>query len=217
MVKASSKNLGKKQAQPRKTSNNLPGRIMRRPSLAIGTLLIVAGLLLGGFTLINTWLSQRSAEATSPQALKSNSQTNDVPRISGKPVRIQLPSVGIDLKVIPGYYYRASNSWTLSLNDAQWGVMTEQPNNQGGNTFIYAHYRWKVFYNLPKIRHGAQAIVTTDNGHKFTYTFTTSTITSPNDTSLFAYKGKPILTLQTCTGVHFQNRQLFVFDLKRVA
>lgn len=187
-----------------------------RLGLIFGMGLILLGFSLGGLTVFNVWLSQRSSAATSSQALKSNSDTNKVPLISGVPIRVELPSVGIDLKVIPGYYYPASKSWTLSLNDAQWGVMTAKPNNQGGDTFIYAHYRLHVFYTLPKIKVGDQAIVTTDNKHVFSYTFHSSTITSPNDASLFAYKGKPILVLQTCTGVWFENRQLFIFDLAKV-
>lgn len=187
-----------------------------RLGLSLGTGLIMIGLVFGGLSLFNTWLAQRSAAAPTSQALKSNSQTNQVPLISGTPVRIQLPSVSIDLKVIPGYYYAASKSWSLSLNDAQWGVMTAKPNNQGGDTFIYAHYRLHVFYTLPKVQVGDPAIITTDNNHVFNYTFRSSTITSPGDTSLFAYKGKPILVLQTCTGVWFENRQLFIFDLTKV-
>jgi hypothetical protein len=37
----------------------------------------------------------------------------------------------------------------------------------------------------------------------------------PTDATLFEYKGKPILTIQTCSGVWYQNRQLFTFDLER--
>jgi LPXTG-site transpeptidase (sortase) family protein len=115
--------------------------------------------------------------------------------------------------VIPGYYYPANKSWSLSLNDAQWGAMTAPANNKQGMTFIYAHYRKGVFLTLPKVKPGQQAIITTDNGHVFTYTFRQSVVTNPADTSLFKYQGQPILILQTCTGAWFQNRQLFMFDL----
>lgn len=185
--------------------------------LKLGIALVLVGISIVGFTIFKTWLSQKSGTAPISQVLKSNQQTNKDPLISGTPVRIQLPSVGIDLKVIPGYYYPSTKSWTLSLDDAQWGVMTAKPNNQGGDTFIYAHYRWHVFYTLPKVKAGDAAIVTTENGHTFTYSFRESTVTNPGDTRLFGYKGKPILILQTCTGVWYQNRQLFVFDLSGVA
>lgn len=205
-----SKRLRKLNKKLRKTSKLSVSRI----GLMAGTALVAIGLILGGYTLLNTWLTQHTASKLSSQALKSNDQAHDdIPLISGTPVRIEVPSVSIDLKVIPGYYYPKSQSWTLSLNDAQYGVMTAPANNRGGDTFIYAHYRKGVFLALPKIQTGATAVVTTDNGHSFTYTFRASQITTPQDTSLFTYKGKPILVLQTCTGVWFQNRQLFTFDL----
>jgi LPXTG-site transpeptidase (sortase) family protein len=96
---------------------------------------------------------------------------------------------------------------------AQYATVTVQPNNKEGNTFIYAHNRVGVFHTLSRINVGDTVIITTDNGHTLTYKFRTSYETNPNDTSLFSYKGAPILTLQTCSGVWYQNRQLFTFDL----
>lgn len=183
----------------------------------VGLIAMLTGLIVAGWLVFSLWWAQRSAAAPVQHALTNNQPVhNENPLIEGTPLRIAIPSVDIDLKVIPGYYYPESRSWTLSLNDAQWGTMTAKPNNKEGDTFIYAHYRWHVFYNLPKIKPGAKAVIKTDNKHTFTYKFTKSTITTPDDTSLFSYKGKPILVLQTCTGLWYQNRQLFVFDLTRV-
>jgi LPXTG-site transpeptidase (sortase) family protein len=194
-----------------------PGKSGRNSRFYIGLAAAIAGLVIGGGVLFNVWYSQRSAAAPVSQALvNSRPLSNNDPLVQGTPVHISIPSVSIDLKVIPGFYYPKTKSWTLSLNDAQYAVMTAKANNKGGDTFIYAHYRWHVFYNLPKIKPGAEATVKTDNGHTFTYTFRYSTITTPNDTSLFTYQGKPILILQTCTGLWYQNRQLFVLDLTGV-
>lgn len=189
-----------------------------KAGLLVGVILIAVGAVLGGYTLLfDTHGESNSAAKASPaQAFKSNKvieQGN--PDISGVPVRLTISSVGIDLKVIPGYYNRANNSWTLSLNDAQYGTMTSPANNKQGLTFIYAHYRKGVFLNLPKVQPGTEAVVTTSNGHTFTYTFRQSVVTKPTDTSLFSYQGKPILVLQTCSGAWYQNRQLFTFDLNR--
>ena len=186
--------------------------------LAIGSGLLAIGLIVFGLFWLMT--SNHEHSATKPQPVSkvlkdTKPVTNSQPQVSGVPVHISIPSVGIDLSVIPGYYNKSNGSWTLSLNDAQWGTMTAKPNNKEGDTFIYAHYRLHVFYTLPKVRPGDQAIVTTDSGHTFTYTFTSSTITSPSDTRLFTYQGKPILILQTCTGAWYQYRQLFVFDLSK--
>lgn len=185
-----------------------------------GLSLIIVGLIVAGASIFGVWWNQRSAEKPKPfsQLLNNTVPKDDgSPLITGTPTHITIPSVGIDLNVIPGYYYPKSQTWTLSLNDAQYATMTAKPNNKSGDTFIYAHYRLHVFYTLPHVKAGDQAVITTANGHTFTYTFLSSTITSPDNTALFNYKGQPILVLQTCTGVQFQNRQLFVFNLSKVS
>ena len=208
---------------PKKKKTNRKYNIVRklrtlRAALAFSAVLIIFGLALVSFQIFSTWRAQQTSAAIQPigNILKNNTIVDDQPYISGTPVQITLPSVNIDLKVIPGYYYPKSNSWTLTTNNAQWGVITKLANDKSGMTFIYAHYRKGVFLKLPKIKPGEVALVKTEKGHTFTYTFRSSTVTSPTDTSIFAYQGKPILVLQTCTGAWYQNRQLFVFDLTKV-
>lgn len=182
--------------------------------LLLGGLLISLGLCLGGIDTINGWWTQRN---THVRALTNNvPPVTSTPLITGTPEQIAVPAVNISLKIIPGYYDPDSQSWTLSLTDAQWGVMTAKPNNKSGNTFIYAHARKNVFLDLPKVKPGDEAIILSDNGHTFNYRFISSVETAPTDTSLFDYKGKPVLVLQTCSGLWYQNRQLFTFELVKV-
>jgi LPXTG-site transpeptidase (sortase) family protein len=136
--------------------------------------------------------------------------------ISGKPVRIQIPALHIDLQVADGRYNAEDHSWTLSKDKAQYALNTPLANNSEGNTFIYGHNRKQVFSTLNRIKPGDRAIVTTDNGHRFTYTFRMAYETNPSDDSLFQYKGAPILTVQTCSGLWYQNRQLFTFNFENV-
>lgn len=131
--------------------------------------------------------------------------------VTGVPVAINIPSLKIDLQVIPGYYDSKSGQWTLTLDKAQFAEPSTQPNNEMGNTLIYGHYRPEVFAYLHHIVPGAQAIVTTDNGYEFTYTFEDSVAYSPTDTSIFTYTGAPRLTIQTCSGTFMQNRQMYYF------
>ncbi|MBA3757416.1 sortase [Candidatus Saccharibacteria bacterium] len=182
--------------------------------LFTGAALIGVGLLSGGFDLIKSLGVDKNTQA---HALTSNVPVQTpIPLISGTPVHISIPDVSIDLNVVPGFYNPDKKSWTLSLKNAHFATITSKSNNKEGNTFIYAHNRKGVFNSLPKILPGAQAVVKTDSGHSFVYTFESSTITSPEDTSLFQYKGKPILVLQTCTGAWYQDRQLFVFNFTDV-
>lgn len=173
-------------------------------------------LLIGVLMLINpliAWVNQKSLAVQSFQEITSKSApANEVPRIEGKPNTITISSVNINLPTVEGIYYPKSATWNLSLDKAHYAVMTPMPNNQSGNTFIYAHNRKNVFMSLPAIKEGDLAVVTTENGKKFTYRYRSAITTEPNDTSILSYQGAPILTLQTCTGMWYQNRTLFIFD-----
>jgi LPXTG-site transpeptidase (sortase) family protein len=131
--------------------------------------------------------------------------------ITGQPANLSVPSLGINLPVIKGLYDPASGQWTLSLDKAQFATPSTPPNNEAGNTLIYGHYRPEVFAYLHLITPGAHAVITTDNGYKFTYTFENTEAVEPTDTSIFSYKGKPRLTIQTCSGSFMQNRQMYYF------
>jgi LPXTG-site transpeptidase (sortase) family protein len=154
----------------------------------------------------------------SAQRAPTVSQSTSKPVVSGNPSRISIPSLGIDLAITPGVYNARTGQWTLTNDKVQYAVMTPQPNNQGGNTFLYGHYRKSVFASLHLIQPDSTAIITTDSGKKFTYVLTTVKVVSPEDSaSIFDYQGPPILTVQTCTGAFFQNRQLFTFSLESVS
>jgi sortase (surface protein transpeptidase) len=188
-------------------------KILRSPKLhlCIGVVLILIGLAL-------FWLrTSNSLVHTQPVApVTANVWSAKPDTISGTPVELQLPSLGLDLQVINGAYNPTTKTWTLTSDKVQYAVITPPPNNTSGDTFIYGHYRSGVLATLHTIKPGAQAVVVTANGHTFTYTFTGSRVTDPSDTSVFSYQGAPILTIQTCTGLFFQNRQLFTFSLSGV-
>lgn len=136
--------------------------------------------------------------------------------IKGKPKRLVVPSADIDIKVAEGYFYASTNSWTLSEDKAHWANLTVIPNNNSGNTFIYGHNLPQVFSKLSEIKKGDKAYVYTKNDHVFTYEYKKKNTTSPNDLSLFEYEGDPMLTLQTCSGLWYQNRDLLWFELVEV-
>ena len=160
------------------------------------------------------WYFHRTHLGSVPtQALASKpvAVTPGVPLITGKPVSISIPSVQINVPVIDGSYNKTTNQWTLTLDKAQFATMSVMPNNLSGDTFIYGHYRPEVFAYLHHIKPGATAVITTDNGYQFTYTFNKTYATQPTDTSVLDYQGPPLLTVQTCSGTWFQNRQMYLF------
>lgn len=153
------------------------------------------------------------------QALHSSAgSTNNVPKnpdISGIPVHINIPSLDLELPVDKGYYNNQTQTWTLSGTHAHYAIASSISNIKGGNTFIYGHNNKFVFAKLNQIKTDAIVQITSDNGHRFYYMFRGAVDVNPADTSLFAYQGKPILTVQTCSGSWYQNRRLFMFDLVR--
>jgi LPXTG-site transpeptidase (sortase) family protein len=186
-------------------------------NLKIAALFLLAGGLLSSQQFIqhfeNTY-AQPFMGSSKVEAAPSRPNISNTPgAISGEPVHISIPSQNISIDIEPGYYNAVNKTWTLSTTKAEFAEITSQPNNVGGNTFIYGHNRASVFKSLLGAKTGDMAIVTTSNGHTFTYELVEQHDTDPSDVSLFNYQGKPILTLQTCSGLWYQNRHLFTFDL----
>lgn len=190
-------------------------------------LLLAATLILAGFgsliyfrDLQNTIVTpppQSSQIAAAKASAPAVVQTTDTPVMSGEPDTLSIPSLNIGLQITPGVYNYQTKQWTLTNDKVQYAVMTPEPNNQSGNTFLYGHYRRGVLATLHAIKSGASAVVTTKNGKTFTYVLASTRVVSPEQSdAVFAYHGAPILTIQTCTGIFFENRQLFIFNLESV-
>lgn len=136
--------------------------------------------------------------------------------VTGKPLRLVIPSLAIDLPVDEGNYNEAEQTWTLSAKHAQFALPSMNANNIRGNTLIYGHYNKDVFYNLKKVQPMSFAEVHTDNGHLFIYAFKQSEQLKPDDVTVFDYQSYPMLTLQTCSGSFYEYRQMFHFSLVSV-
>lgn len=174
---------------------------------------------IGAGVLISTIRSMRTSEVSTPSvAVAAKPVVQPTPtKIEGTPVKIDIPSLGISLPIIPGTYDSKTGKWTLTTDKVQYATITPKPNDQEGSTFLYGHYRKNVFASLHTIKSGAVATVTTDNGHVFYYEYTANRVVAPTDSAaVFDYQGEPILTVQTCTGAMFEKRQLFTFNLVRV-
>ncbi len=178
--------------------------------LITGVILAILGLA-GTLPTAYYWLQNRHAFA-SGTVVQAAPQPNPGPTlVQGKPAKLIIKSLNMNLKVVDGIYNQNNGSWTLSLDKAHFALPSVMPNNESGNTLIYGHYRPEVFAYLHLIQPGAKAQIITENGYIFSYTFTGSKNYNPSDTSIFAYQGPPQLTIQTCSGSWFQNRQLFTF------
>lgn len=136
--------------------------------------------------------------------------------IVGTPVRIEVPSVGIDSSVQAGNYDIQSNTWTIDTSSAYYATATVPVNNANGTTLIYGHAGWGIFEALPAVAAGAEAYVSTSEGQRFIYTFVENRQVDPADVSFMTSAGAPHLVLQTCSGAFDSYRTLVTFALKGV-
>lgn len=135
---------------------------------------------------------------------------------TGHPVRVEAPTVGVDMPVVDGFYDAQSNEWTLYDDKAMFGAMTSQPNDYAGQTFIYGHATDRVFGKLLNMKIDQPVYVYTSNGYKFTYKLKETHVVSPSDTGILNYNGGPRLLLQTCVGTFSENRKFFILDYAAV-
>lgn len=187
----------------------------------------IVGLAMTVFGLIGIipalYNSDSPALAASPTTSETASAPTEVVKeevapdsISGHPVRVVAPTVGVDMNVVDGFYNRDKNEWTLNDDKAMFGTMTTEPNNKSGQTFIYGHATQKVFGKLLNMHVGDQVEVYTSNGYKFTYTLKETAVVTPQNTGILAYTGSPRLLLQTCVGTFSENRKFFILDFTKV-
>lgn len=184
-------------------------RLIRQPIL----LIILAVHVLSVSTLV--YAQQAPTRSDQPVTLPEESAFS-IPTVAGVPQSIRIPDLGVSLEIIPGGYDATSDTWTLSGRNAHFATITRPANNASGNTFIYGHNNKHVFGPLKRIAPGTQVEILTNNGNRFYYSYVGSKTVPPSDVSIFTYTGKPILTIQTCTGAWHEQRQLYSFSLDRV-
>jgi len=136
--------------------------------------------------------------------------------ITGKPTRIVIKDLSIDLPIDEGRFNPADGSWSLSGYHAQYAMVTPLANDSNGNTFIYGHNNKYVFGPLKKISKGTVAQIYTDNNKIFNYSFDSTYAVTPDNTSVLYYQGPSILTVQTCSGAWNEQRQMYVFNFQQI-
>lgn len=136
--------------------------------------------------------------------------------LEGVPVRIDIPSLQINLPVATGSYDAMTGDWTVDATKAFYADMSVPTNDQNGTTLIYGHAQTPVFAALPSISPGAEAVVTTDTGYRFYYHYESMREVAPSNTDVFRTDGPPTLVVQTCVGDWSAYRGLFSFTLDKV-
>jgi len=161
----------------------------------------------------------KPVRAVLPAVLPAVAQPVSTPAqtvITGRPSRIVLPSLGLDIQVQDGSYNSQDGSWSLDFDHAFFAMPSVQPNDLTGNTFIYGHSSTRIFGKLWRLKPGEKAEVHTHNGRVFEYKYQSLRNVQPEDVSVFGHHTAPILTLQTCTGDWNELRRLYEFTLERI-
>jgi LPXTG-site transpeptidase (sortase) family protein len=142
--------------------------------------------------------------------------------ISGKPTRIEIiqtdNGMHIDLPVKEGFYDATRETWTLNQLDAFFAMPSMPANDTRGTSMIYGHNEAEVFSHMSALRQnaGAYALVHTDAGKIFRYSYQDAANVKPDDVSVFTNDGPPTLVVQTCTGSWFELRRMYRFNFESV-
>lgn len=170
---------------------------------------LIIGFLSGYF--ITNSLYYKFAKVSKPIISSSEVLTAE-----GNPIKLKIQDLGIDVDVVEGDYLPQTKTWNVSSSYANFASISNLDNTKEGNTVIYGHNSSKIFGKTKDLKVGMQVLVFTGNGYEFIYSFEGSSLVSPSDTSVFSYKGKPILTLITCWGTFNEKRSLMKFNLEKV-
>lgn len=195
--------------------------LSERKAMKRSRILLVFGItltLMSAAILVVGYRVTRSGVTAAPAIIATQSAQVPADAVSGEPVTLTIPSLHYNLPIIDGAYNAKTGEWTLTKDKVQFATISTLPNDKAGNTFLYGHYRKEVFSSLHTIKDGAEATVKTSNGHTFRYKLSYRKTVNPEESAgIFTADGAPTLTIQTCTGLFFQDRQLFVFSFEGVA
>ncbi len=175
--------------------------------------------LLFAFHIFSPWFSPSKSAAFSATVLAQPSLPPPAPEvkvISGKPIKIVIPRLSLDLAIDDGFYNPADQTWTLSGYNAHFASVSSLANDRSGSTFIYGHNNKHVFGPLKSLAVGDQVQIFTENGHIFSYTYQSNENIKPDQVSIFDYQGPPILVIQTCSGSFNEWRQVFFLTFDKV-
>jgi LPXTG-site transpeptidase (sortase) family protein len=166
---------------------------------------------------INYWHKNQTSSAA--RAADKQLDSPEPKRIQGLPNRILVPSLAIDLPVVPQTYSQATKTWPVAPGVANYATESAQTNNFIGETLIYGHNNRRVFGPLLNLKRGDVVYVYTDNGHIFKYSYAGSQDVTPEKTEIFQTMAKASAGLKiiTCDGPNFEFRHLMSFKLLKAS
>ena len=130
--------------------------------------------------------------------------TTSVEQKGELPVRVTIPSIGIDLAVDVGEI--ENGVWKISYSNATFLSTSGRPGGDN-NTVIYGHNKKAILGNLPYLSLGQYIYVKTADGVMHKYEAYQKDFVGPDRVDLVSSTNKEELTIYTCWGL---------FDTQRV-
>lgn len=182
--------------------------------------IIIAGLALTAYYNFFVFKSADAIPGNMPPAREAPSDTQGV---TGRPVRLAVDKLGIDLVINPGAYDETSRTWTLNDSNVFIDAHTNIYSGKVGQLpesharpLLYGHNSHNVLGKADRLQPGDNIKVLTDNNHLITYEFTRSKKVSPDDTWILDYKGTEDLLIMTCSGTWNEKRLVSFFEIDSI-
>lgn len=135
-----------------------------------------------------------------PKALQGSVQIAGIATYSGQltsPVRLLLPSLGLDLAIVP--VSLQGKKWPTTPSGVSYLSNSAIP-GEAGNAVFYGHNWPSLLGRLNQSRTGEKLVVTYADGLSREFTINNVFVVGPNSTEILASSPTPKITLYTCTG-----------------
>lgn len=123
----------------------------------------------------------------------------------GRPIRIELPRLGIERTILGGTYDPVTRTWTLDKEHAFFMRQSRTP-------IIYGHNIKTVFKPLAKVANGELMTVTNADGDLLHFRYTGDRHIPPTEDSLLRENSPRTLYLMTCSGPRSTTRRILNFE-----
>ncbi len=154
-------------------------------------ILIIFGILIlsfGGYLIF---------EHYTPKRLSFNNFRTSSVSGSRLPGRIIIPSLNIDLAILPSKI--TNNKWEVTNQGISYLSSSPSPGEKG-NSILYGHNWTSLLGRLPKIKPGAEINIAFNNKERKTFIVEYVSVVDSHDTQVIANTNDKRITLYTCTG-----------------
>jgi sortase A len=181
----------------------------RRRTVSLAVLVVSALVLVAGLGILLYALLGGGSSAPAPGSKALRLTVPDMKRVEDLPVYDAAP-IGFESALRKSSVHVRGTGW---------------PWQEGANVYIAGHRlgfpgtrSWLVFRDLDKLENGDEVILTDANGTRYTYEVFKKFEVDPDAVRVLRpFKGKNIVSLQTCTLPDYKERLIVQAELKDVS